>query len=107
MNTEPLKTDFNGERDQRGRFSKGNHENAGGRRASHVAKLRSELEKAVSTEDIRQIAMRLVTEAKSGSIRAIDLLFNRLFGAPVQADLIERLEELEKQMGATEDEKQL
>lgn len=106
MNTEPLKTDFNGERDRSGRFTKGNHQNAGGHRASHVAKLRAELEKAVSYDDIRQIAMRLVSEAKNGNIRAIDLLLNRLLGSPVQADLIERLDELEKQMEDSRDEKQ-
>lgn len=72
--------------DEKGRFVAGNkvaegHTNP---RALHVQKLRAALEKAVSEKDLQQIVAALKRKAKKGDTHAADILFDRIFGKPIQ-----------------------
>jgi len=92
---EPLANGTNGCRDANGRFVKGNAGGPGNPHTKQVAALRTAMMKAVTRRDIKTVIDRLISKAKAGDLRAIDLLLNRLLGAPVQADIIERIEKLE------------
>ena len=50
---------------------------------------------AVTEDDIRALVERLLELAKSGELRAIKEVLDRTLGRPVEADLLERLEQLE------------
>jgi hypothetical protein len=63
-----------------------------------VARLRSALFKAVTPEDLTEVVRALVQSAKSGDVAATKELLQRLLGPPVEFDLIERMEALEKQL---------
>jgi hypothetical protein len=49
----------------------------------------------VSADDVEAIARKLAERAKAGDVQAARLVFDRLFGTPVAADVQERIEELE------------
>ncbi len=83
-------------RDASGRFAKGNPGGPGNPFARHVGQLRSALLEAVTAEDMRVVASKLVELAKSGDVRAIKELLDRVLGRPQEADLIERIEALEQ-----------
>ena len=82
-------------RDSRGRFAVGNPGGPGSFNAKRVARLRAALLNAVSEEDMREVIAKLVELAKSGDTRAIRELLDRVLGRPVEADLIERIAQLE------------
>jgi hypothetical protein len=92
-------------RDGRGRFRAGNKAGKGNPYAAQVAKLRSTLLNAVTEKDIQEVAEALVRQAKEGSVPAAKELLERLLGPPVAADIVERLEALERlaaeQQGST------
>ena len=100
MNRSPSPNGSNGTavkgRAASGRFAKGNPGGPGNPYARQVGKLRSALLAAVTEDDIRAIVDKLVELAKDGEIRAIREVFDRTFGRPVEADLIERIEQLEQ-----------
>jgi hypothetical protein len=100
MIDEPLVNGANGAtpkgRDNRGRFAKGNRGGPGNPQAKRTAVLRAALADAVTAEDVRAIAKRLVIEAKSGDISAVRELLDRVIGRPVPADVLERVEALEQ-----------
>jgi len=76
----------NADRDNDGKFAPGN-KLAVGHAAPHARKVRRlyhELIRSVTVEDIRDIARSLITMAKSGNVRAVSELFDRLFGRAVQ-----------------------
>jgi len=50
---------------------------------------------AVTDDDVRAVAAKLVELARSGDTRAIKELFDRLLGKPQEADLLERIAHLE------------
>jgi hypothetical protein len=52
--------------------------------------------KAVTAKDIEAVARALVEKAKAGDVPAIRELLDRILGRPVEADLLERLEALER-----------
>ena len=60
-----------------------------------IARLRQALLDAVSPQDIEEIALTLVEDAKEGDLGAAKEVLLRVLGKPVEADLIERLEKLE------------
>lgn len=86
-------------RDERGRFTAGNAGGPGNPHAAQVGRLRSALVSAVTEEDMREVITALVDKAKAGSIAAARVLFDRVLGKPVEADLIARIEALEEYTG--------
>lgn len=85
-----------GRRDASGRFAPGNAGGPGNPYAKQVGALRSAMIGAVRPEDLAAVTAKLVTLAKAGNIPAIREVLDRTLGKPVQADLIERIEELER-----------
>jgi hypothetical protein len=83
-------------RNNRGQFAPGNGGGPGNPYAAAVGRLRSALLKAVTAKDIEAVAKALIEKAKSGDVPAIRELLDRILGRPVEADLLERLEALEK-----------
>ena len=88
------------DRDARGRFLPGNSGGPGRPPSASVHEHRAALVNAVSPDDIRAVARMLVDRALEGDVAAAKLLFERLLGAPVAADLLERIEELEHRLTA-------
>ena len=86
-------------RDESGRFTTGNPGGQGNPHAVQVGRLRSALLGAVTPEDMRAVALALVEKAKDGDIAAARVLFDRILGKPVEADLIARLEAIEEAAG--------
>ena len=82
-----------------GRFTKGNAGGPGNPHAQQVARLRSALLDAVSEADIAAIVEKLVSLARDGDTVAARILFDRVLGRPIEADLIARIEALEEQLG--------
>lgn len=71
-------------RDEAGRFAVGNSGGPGGSPyAKRCAQLRQALIEAVAEEDIRNIVMALVRQAKTGDVQSARLLFDRLMGKPL------------------------
>lgn len=76
-------------RDTKGRFGQGN---PGGPGASYIAtkvcQLRGALLEAVTVEDVRAVALKLIEQAKEGDVRSAALLFDRVLGrVPEGVDL--------------------
>ena len=83
-------------RHARGRFASGNPGGPGNPYAKQAGRLRSALMESVTEKDMRAVAARLISLAKGGNIQAIKELLDRTLGKPHEADLIERLEQLEQ-----------
>ncbi|MCI0655618.1 MAG: hypothetical protein L0170_00925 [Acidobacteria bacterium] len=96
---EPSTNGLNG-RDSSGRFLPGNAGGPGNPYAKRIAALRTAMLEAVSEDDMRAILERLVDLAKSGSVPAAKEMLDRCLGRTVEADLIERLEQLEEALAA-------
>ena len=102
MNNVPSPNGLNG-RDERGRFAAGNPGGPGNPHAKKVGKLRSAMLTAVTDDEMRSIVKKLVELARSGNVPAAKEVLDRCLGRPVEADLLERLDELEtmlKSVGA-------
>lgn len=84
------------ERDENGRFVKGNSGGPGNPFAARIGRLRSVLIDAVTEEDMRETIRAVVEAARGGDLAAAKLLFDRVLGPPVEADLIERIEKIEE-----------
>lgn len=84
------------DRDPKGRFVKGNKQGLGNPLGKKTEALRFALYQAISPEDIKAIAGQLKKKAKSGDLKAIGILLDRLLGPPVQPDILERITELER-----------
>lgn len=69
-------------RDAQGRFARGNPGGTGNPFARQVAALRSALVQAVTPDDIREIAEKLLLQAKAGNLAAIKLLLSYTLGKP-------------------------
>ena len=84
-------------RDSKGRFVAGSFKGGPGNPlAGRVTKLRLAVLDALSPEDIQRVIKALVKEAEKGSIPACRELLDRTLGKPVETDLIDRIEQLEK-----------
>lgn len=88
-------------RDTRGRFASGNSGGPGNPHAKHIGRLRSALLSAVTENDMQAVISKLVEMAKAGNVSAIREVFNRTLGKPIEADLIERIEQLEARLADT------
>jgi len=87
-----------GDRDASGKFKAGNRAGKGNPHAAKVARLRASMLKAVSPADVAAIIRRLVDAAKAGDIAAAKIIFERTLGAPLPADILERIEILERNL---------
>lgn len=67
-------------RDGKGRFVKGSGGGPGNPYARRVARLRRELYRAVTPEDLRTVVRALVEKARSGDVAAIKELLDRTIG---------------------------
>jgi len=83
-------------RNEQGRFTEGNKCARGNPFARQVARLRSALLSAVTPADVRAIAKGLVVRAKEGDIVAVKELLDRLLGKPLEADVLDKIEQLER-----------
>jgi hypothetical protein len=82
-------------RSANGRFGPGNRGGPGNPHGRRVAELRAILLEAVSDDDFRAIAAKLVERAKSGDLFSIRELLDRLMGKPVATVAVEQSDELE------------
>jgi hypothetical protein len=82
-------------RDAQGRFRPGWGGGPGNPHARAVGELRTALLTTVTADDISAIVRVLIEQAKAGEIRAIREVLDRTLGRPIEADLLERLAELE------------
>ncbi len=99
MSTSPSPNGGQTAHDARGRFAKGNAGGPGNPYASEVGKRRAKLMKAIKDKDIDQ-AVKVMREVMAGGkdsdrLAAAKLLLDRALGPIVEADLLERLEQLE------------
>lgn len=95
----PILNGGDGGRDERGRFAPGNPGGPGNPHARTVNKLRTAMLKAVSEDDLTRIVKQLVKLAVEGNVPAAKEVLDRCLGKPVEADLIERLDQLEQSLG--------
>ncbi len=87
MNAESPSTNGKNGRDANGRFTKSNPGGPGNPLAGRVAKFRAALLSAVSENDLKAIAKKLVAKAKTGNIPAIKELLDRTVGRmPIMDD---------------------
>jgi hypothetical protein len=100
----PLPNGTNGERDELGRFTQGNKGGPGNPHARKTARLRSALLSAIEPDDMIAIIKILIAKAKRGNILATKEVFDRAIGKPQEADLFEKLENLERTINEFERE---
>ena len=96
MSMSPSPTGDNGDRDSQGRFAPGNKAATGNPHAKRIGQLRSMLLQAVTDDDWLATVRKLIDDAKAGDKAARAELFERTLGKPIEADLIERIEQLEQ-----------
>ena len=95
---EPTANGNNG-RDNRGRFTEGNPGGPGNPQAKRVGELRFALLGAVTEDDVREVIASVVQKAKDGDMVAARVLFDRVLGPAVAADILERITALEELVG--------
>src|SRR5215207_1896496 len=95
---EPPSTAAPNGRGEKGRFGAGNKCGRGNPHARRVARLRSALLKAVTPQDLRDVVVALLSQAKAADVPAAKELFQRLLGPPVELDLLEWLAEMEQRV---------
>jgi len=54
--------------------------------------------RAVTPQDLREVVAALLARAKAGEVAAIKELLQRLLGPPVELDLLQRMEDLERNL---------
>lgn len=86
-------------RDRTGRFAAGNPGGPGNPHARRVAALRSAMLGAVTDDDMEAIVSKLIALARSGNVPAAKEVLDRTLGRHLEADLLERLEQLETVIG--------
>ena len=87
-----------GGRDNRGRFGPGNKAGTGNPYAKRVAQLRSAMMATVTEQDIAEVITKMLQLAKGGDMVAAKELLLRTLGKPTEADLLERIERLERKL---------
>jgi hypothetical protein len=86
------------QRDDAGRFLPGHKGGPGNPMAAQVAAWRRALHETVTPDDIRAVMLALLEAAKSGKAWAVKEFFDRTLGKPLEADLIERMEDIERRI---------
>lgn len=85
-------------RDERGRFRPGCPGGPGRPEAGSVQLLRDELFRTVSPERFKRVLSALLEKAESGDVQAARVVLDRTLGAPLPADVLERIDALEQQI---------
>jgi len=88
-----------GQRDNRGRFAKGNKGGPGNPLAKKANQLRVAMYASVEAEDIMEIMDSLIEAAKKGNITAAREVLDRVIGKPLETDVLEKIAELERLLG--------
>ena len=96
MSETPSPNGANGGRGAGGRFARGNAGGPGNPYAAKVAELRKAALEAVTATDMREVVAALLVKAKTGDVPAVRELMERTLGKVQEADLMERLEQLEQ-----------
>jgi hypothetical protein len=76
----------------------GNRGGPGNPHARRVGELRSALLEAVTPADLKAVVRALIKKAKGGDVPAAREVIERTLGKPLEADLLERLDLLERQI---------
>lgn len=84
------------DRGDRGRFKVGNAGGPGNPNNAAISRLRRALHQAVTEDDIQEVIEVLVAKAKEGNLPAIRERLDRAIGKSTDANLAERLDELER-----------
>ena len=96
MRSTPSPNGDNGDRDASGRFAPGNAGGPGNPHAKQASRLRAAMLQAVTAEDMNAIVTKLIELAKTGSVPAAREVLDRCLGRPVEADLVDRIEDMER-----------
>ena len=91
---EPSTNGDNG-KDSLGRFEQGNKYGMGNPFAKKTAQLRAALLSAITPDDMAVVIKILISKARGGDLVAVKELLDRAVGRPVEADLYEKIEDLE------------
>lgn len=86
----------NSERNAAGRFLPGCRPGPGNPNSSHSQRKLFVFRDAITDADIRDLAAALLEKAKAGDIRAAQLLLDKLLPDTGEAELEQRLDEIEK-----------
>ncbi len=78
-----------------GRFVTGNRLGKGNPLNRRSQLIRADLLRFSTPEDRKAIAMKVIEGAKAGDIAFITLYYNRTAGLPAQAEVLQRIEEIE------------
>lgn len=95
-----------GDRDNRGRFVKGNKAATGNPHHRRVAELRAKMLERVMPDDIAAVVEALVSKAKSGDTAAIKLLLDRVFGRIADHDAAAAAERAELEIVQRDQERE-
>ncbi|MDB5327398.1 MAG: hypothetical protein JWM57_2967 [Phycisphaerales bacterium] len=83
---------------------KGNKLGRGNPLAGRAAKIRAVLLQRLTPKLAGEIVDQLIANAKTGDLAAIRELFDRTIGKPGHTELAERIEKLEQQLAAAEEQ---
>ncbi|GAB4127846.1 MAG: hypothetical protein Kow0040_01870 [Thermogutta sp.] len=84
-------------RDNRGRFVPGGPGGPGRPKKRYSAvELRKAVLQAITPEELASIVRVLFSRAMEGDVAAAREVLNRILGPPVEVDLLERIEQLER-----------
>jgi len=90
--------------DNWGRFGKGNQAARGNSVPRKAAQFSAKLFSAVSLADFSAIVRATIADAKKGDRYAHKLLFDSLIGPSIQIDLLEKMEQLERDIQSLKDD---
>ena len=85
-----------GGRTPAGQFAKGNKLGRGNPLAGRAAKIRAVLLRKLTPKAAGEITDKLIALARCGDLAAVRELLDRTIGRPAPADLLERVERLER-----------
>ena len=88
----------NGARDAKGRFAKGNPGGPGNPHVTRLRQWREALEAELTPARLRRIYGKLVEAAEAGEPWAIREVLDRTLGRPAQADVLDRIDALERRL---------
>ena len=89
------------DRDQRGRFTPGNSAGKGNPHHRRVGQLRSALLKSITDADMEKLGRTLLDLALGGDVQAAKVLLAYSIGGVNVSDHIERIEQLERELGVS------